>query len=177
MYDEEVEVQETKIRYLAMYQMVKGGQGKIQMIGGAPSLEVEILRVRFKEYLSRKTDHVLRVGKFNWGHPIFLVLEVEGEIKVYRFGDKLTASQFRKEKDVTKDVPAKVIKLLNNILKMIELEKQKLETMKKLIPATLAHYYKEDSDGDDSGCDSEGEQARMPEGGTKGETSPCSHQV
>ena len=44
MYTEEEEIKETRIRYLAMYQMVKGGQGFIQMIGGTPSLEVEIIR-------------------------------------------------------------------------------------------------------------------------------------
>jgi len=162
---ENEEVKETRVRYLTMYQMWRG---KVQVIGGTPSFNVEILRVRLKEYLSRKTEQVLRGEKYNWGHPIFLVLEVEGKIKVYRFGDKFTSSQFRKEKDVTKDVPAKVIKLLNNTVKLIELENQKLETMKKLIPATLAHYYQEVLDGSDSGCDQQGKQIGMSEGGTEG---------
>jgi hypothetical protein len=171
MYTEDEEIKETKIRYLAMYQIVKG---QTCLIGGVPSLEVEILRVRFKEYLSRRTERVLREGKFNWGHPLFLVLEVDGVIKVFRFGDRVTAAQYRKEKDVTADLPAKVRKLLESILKMVELEKQKLETMKKLIPATIAHYYKEDSNGTaaDTGCDEKGEQAGLPEGGTEGAASP-----
>lgn len=175
MYNEEEEIKETKIRYLAMYQVVKG---KTCLLGNPPSLEIEILRVRFKEYLSRRTEIVLREGKFNWGHPLYLVLEVDGVIKVFRFGDKVTASQYRKEKEVTSDLPAKVHNLLNSILKMVELEKQKLETMKKLIPATIAHYYKEAPDGTaDTGCDDEGEQAGLPEGGTEGAASPCSPQV